>query len=281
MTIFGQVGLRPSQSKYKPLVYFLNILFLGSFITFCVATIGPFHAILKFLGGFKDTVNVFIGGFTAITFVIFVIWGAVSFKKYNIFCLLDEIILMRKNSLSKGELICLTTAHCIYLFQVLKYSAQALMSTVSSNNISNTDTYTSTLLIIRAIVFGDSLWMLLWNISVLICVISLIISREFQECTRDLESGLNENGPFSCKLFYETVERFRQLTLVVNKVDEMFSVLVAILLVTTFSLISGAIYYVVERESFKTFDSILVFSALIFSVLLSSLATLNHRVRKE
>ena len=155
------------------------------------------------------------------------------------------------------------------------------MFTVSYNVVNSVDNYTSILLIIRAFVYGDFLWMLLWNISVFICLVSLIISREFQKCTRDFELGFEEDAPFPCKLFHKTVERFRQLTLVVNKVDEMFSMFVGILLASTFSLIVGIIYFVVARKSFKTEGSNLMFSVLIFAVLLSSLAALHHRVRKR
>ena len=281
MTIFGQFGLRPRQTKYKCLAYFLDIWFLGSFIIFCVGTIGQFLVIFEILGGFKDIINIFVSGFTIITFVLFIMWGVVSFKKYNVFCLLDEVIHMRKNSLSKVELMCVTTAYCIYLVMLFKYSVQAVIMTVSWSLSNTSDFYTSMSIIIRSIVFGDIIWMLLWNISVLICLLSLIISREFQECTRDLESGLDEEGLFPCKLFHKTVERFGQLILVVNKLEEMFSLFVGILLVTTLSLIFGTIYYVAEKRPFETWDSLLVFSVLILAVLLSSLATLNHRVRKE
>ena len=85
-------------------------------------TIGQFFVILKVLGGFKDVINISMGGFAIITFIIFVMWAIVSFKKYNVFCLLDEVIHIRKYSLSKGEVLWITIANCIFLVLVLKHS---------------------------------------------------------------------------------------------------------------------------------------------------------------
>ena len=176
-----------------------------------------------------------------------------------------------------------TTAYCVFLAMFLRDLVCIVMLIVSNDsNLQTTfDNYIIILLNIRITAYFCTLWMLLWNITVLICLVCLIISREFQECTRDLESILDEDGPFPCKLFYEKVERFRQLTLIVNKVEEIFSVFLGIILASTLSLICGTTYYVVERESFETWDSVLVFSVIFFAVLLSSLATLNHRVRKR
>ena len=262
MTIFGHFGLRPSQSKYKLLVYFLNALFLGSFIIFCVGTFGQFLAISKFgPPGVKKVGHIFLSVFTVIIFIVFFMWGVVSYRKYNIFCLLDEVIHIRSNGLSKKDLMCITTAYCIFSVFFLRDIVRVIMLIVSSNrNVQETlDVYIIVLLTIRVTAYFNMV--LLWNISVLISLVNLIIMR--------------------CKLFHETVERFRQLTLVVNKVDEMFPVFVGILLASTFSLICGTTYHVVEKESFEMWDSVLVFSTLIFAALLSSLATLNYRVRER
>ena len=189
-------------------------------------------------------------------------WGVVSFKKYNVLCLLREIVHIRMNSLSKGELMFITTVNCIFSVYFLKDIVQAVMLIVS--NYSNVQRISNIhiiiLLTIQSAVHLCIVWMLLWNISVLICLVSLIISREFNECTRDFELGLDEDGHFPCKLYYETVDRFRQLTLVVNKVDEMFSAFVGIILASTFSLICGSTYYVVELLREKLLKGSTLFS---------------------
>ena len=91
-------------------------------------------------------------------------------------------------------------------------------------------------------------WMLFWNINLLLCADAFIISREFQKCISDFEIGLSSNGSLFSDIFHETIERFRKLKSIVNKVDSMFSFAVGILLYVALSTMCGAIYTMVTSE---------------------------------
>ena len=106
MALFGNFGLRPSQTKFKCLANFLDIWFLCSYTILCLGTIG--HLIMTFTvfhGDIKQIPNLFNASFIITATFIFTVWLAVIFKKYNLFCLLEDIIDVRSTKLSKAHRI--------------------------------------------------------------------------------------------------------------------------------------------------------------------------------
>ena len=132
--------------------------------------------------------------------------------------------------------------------------------------------------IVFASLYANISWMLMWNITFIMCVMALIISRAFEECITDLNITSEERSLCSDK-FFKIAERFTELSLVVNKLDFMFSFGVGIILTMALTTLCCAIYAVVSGEDPTIWYIATAYSALSFGFLLFSLSSLNYRVR--
>ena len=275
MTLFGQFGLRPSQIKHKCLAYCLDIHFICSYIMLCASILLNLAIIIIFfpsnLNQIKDlygTVYMIIIAFT------FTLWLILTFKKYNIFCLLEDVVSIRRAILGKGEIFCAVATMSVVGAIFITYGVISIIMEIHWNI-----SLLEIILITLNLLFTNVTWMLLWNITFLLCVIALVISREFQKCISDFKNILTEEGSFCSDTFFETEERLRQLTSVVSKVDSMFSFAVGIILTMALSTLCGAIYAVVIGEKPDEWYIAAVYGALSLGFLLFSLSTLNYKVR--
>ena len=271
MTIFGNFGLRPGQTKYKCFVYFLDIWFLCSYNILCLGTIGQLTVIFTVWNGdIKDIQNVFNVSYSIITTIIFTMWMVVTFKKYNIFCLLEDIVDVKSTKLSKLDILCLTVTISVIgiLHIAMNYAMVTLVLSITPNS----------LYIVLMLIYSNISFMLLWNITLLLCTIVVIMSRELQECVDELEVELNKDHSLTTYVLSQNMERFKQLICIVNKVDSMFSVAVGIILTTTLSTLCFAIYAVVTGISLGIFYTAVVSCAATLGLLLLWLPSLNHKV---
>ena len=193
MAIFGEFGLRPSQTEYKCLCYFLDILLICNYSIICRVNIG--ELIVLFRNDVTKFPNLFNGNFLIVIVVIFTVWIIATFKKYNLFCLLEAIIDIRSTKLSKG--------HKIYIAAVIFIFGSMSISIRYAAFIFFLSTYTvHPILIVLMLVDLNITWMLFWNINLLLCANAFIISREFQKCNNDFDIGLSSNGSLFSDIFH-------------------------------------------------------------------------------
>ena len=273
MTIFGQFGLRPSQTKHKCLAYFLDIWFLFSYIAVCVSSL--LHLGVLFTVYQSELNKIF--SLDSIVYVIiivmtFTLWLFITFKEYDVFFLLEDVVSIRKTKLGKGEIFLITAT--ISMVGTVFLTNGVLVIVTINWNMSSWYIFLN----LFQSVYDNTTWMLMWNITFLMCVITLIISREYQKSITDLCIISEERYLCSGKLF-EVSERFTELSSVVDKVDSMFSFPVGIILTMTLSSLCAAIYAVVVGENPIIWSMAVVYSALSLGFLLLSLSTLNYRVR--
>ena len=275
MSIFGQFGLRPSQTKHKCLAYFLDIWFICSYTTLSAAILHYLAIVLIFSPiNLNQIHNLYPTVYVIIIVITFTLWLVLTFKKYNIFCLLEDVVSIRRATLGKGEIFCvvitISVAGAIFITQGVVNRIMKIHWNISLLEI---------FFVILRLVFSNITWLLLWNITFLLCVIALVISTEFQKCISDLKNIITEDGSLCSDTFFETQERLRQLATIVCKVDSMFSLAVGIILTMTLSSLCGAIYAVVIGEEPDVWYMAVVYAALSLGLLLFSLSRLNHSVR--
>ena len=192
MVIFGQFGLRPSQTEYKCLSYFLDVLLICNYSIICTVNIG--ELIMLFRNDVTTFSNLFNANFLVVIIVIFTVWIITAFKKYNLFCLLEAIIDIKSTKLSKCHKIYIVAVIFIFGCMSISINYAALGFFLSTYTVHS-------ILIVLMLVDLNITWMLFWNINLLLCVNAFIISREFQKCIRDFEIGLSSNGSLFSDIF--------------------------------------------------------------------------------
>ena len=270
MTIFGQFGLRPSQTKHKCLAYVLDIWFLCSYTAICVPILLQIEVLFSvFQSGLNHIFNLYSAVYAVIIVITFTFWLILTFKKYNICCLLEDVVSIRRATLGKRDIVCITAISSIIGAVFISNGVLTILAT--NWNI-------SPLYIFFIVLYANITWMLMWNITFIMCVMALIISREFEECITDLNITSEERSLCADK-FFKIAERFTELSLVVNKLDFMFSFAVGIILTMALSTLCCAIYAVVSGEDPTIWYIATAYSALSLGFLLFSLSSLNYRVR--
>ena len=273
LAMFGQFGLRPSQTKHKCLAYVLDVWFLYSYIVVSVPCLLVFGVYFNaFHLDFNQIYSLYSTIYIIIIFITCTLWLVSIFKKYNIFCLLEDVVSNRKATLVKSDIFCIAV---IYIMFGTVFIINGVLPIVAMNlNISHLDIF----FIALSSLFVNISWMLMWNITLLMCVMTLIISKEFKKCITDLNI-ISEERSLCSDEFLKASERFRELSLVVNKLDSMFSFAVGIILSMDLGTLCIVTYAVVTGENPTMWYIATVYSALSLGFLLFSLSTLNNRVR--
>ena len=215
--------------------------------------------------------DVFNALFTITATIIFTVWLVLTFKEYNLFCLLEDIVDVRSTNFSKGHSIYIATGVVIMGSVWISVNYTALITFLSAY-IDNP------IMIVLMLIPSNITWMLVWNITFLLCVNAFILSREFQKCTSDLEIDLNENGALFSDIFYKTIERFRELTSVVNRMDSVFSFPIGIILIMTMYDMCGTIHLLVTGKYGGIWSTAVIACAMTSGFPLLFLSTLNYQV---
>ena len=274
MTIFCQFGLRPSQTEHKRLAYVLDIWFICSYSILFLGTIGQLS--VQFIVSQQDIQeiqNLFNVSYTIIATFTFTMWLFMTFKKYNLFCLLEDIVDVRSTRLGKGDIFCLAVTMGVIgtLLITINYAMVALLQSIPNSPIFS----------MFMLIYANISFTIIWNITLLLCTIVAIISREFQECIDELEIELNKHNSLNTDVLSQNMERFKQLISIVNKIDSIFSVAVGIILTLTLSTLCGAIYAMVTGINLGIFYSAAASCAATLGLLLLWLPSLNHTVRNK
>ena len=240
----------------------------------CLGTIGQLTITFTVSNeDIKEIQNLFNVSYSSISTIIFTVLLIITFKKYYIFCLLEDIVNVRSAKLRKGDIFCLTVTVSVIgiLYIIMNYAMVTLVLHLKYKH----------LYIVLMLIYSNISFMLLWNITLLLCITVVIISREFQKCIDELEIELNKRDSLTTTVLSQNLEIFKQLISTANKADSMFSFAVGIILTTTLSTSCGAIYAVLIGKSLGIFYSAVASCAAILGLLLLWLPSLNHKVRRN
>ena len=223
MTLFGTFGVKPSQMRHKCAAYLINIWFVLCYITVCAVGGIQFLVTLVYMGESPDLIDqMYSLSYAIIAGILYTVWVYLVYKEYNLYCLLEEILSIRRNKLSKKEKCCIGILITVFvaLFVLINYVMGTMVNSDWSSGVA-----LNVFFIVVLTVYSNISYMLVWNITLLLCFITLVLSSEFQHCVSGLKISLVAGGrPSFCKeSFYRTAERFRELTEVVNQVGSFVS----------------------------------------------------------
>ena len=249
--MFGLLGFRPGQILNKIVGYFINLMFFFNYGSVLAVTVARITNVKEYY----HTINKFFTGFAVIMTIKFTILIHIFFKRYNFVCLLKDISNKRKHSLSKKELLfvwtifiaTVTMVICIvyhgsyvYVLPVLKtgYHYFNFAFKIKKNSL----LIARTTVIFEYVIFMNSTWISIIATSVLVNVIAVVLRREFDKCIENLQEKINETGLLSGDTFSETVQRFQELRVMVEKVDDMFFLDFALNLCLSLGILCSSIY---------------------------------------
>ena len=279
MTIFGQCGWRTGQCRVKYITYIINTWLFCGFVFVCFSNI-HFTAVVLSSPEFNTMRKLSYIGYTFVITVMFGMWEIILLKKNDLACLLQHILHIRRHSLTKTGFLAVIIMLTLFLAINCNISL-IIMVRVDSLFGTNDKVSVRYLLYLELLISTSSSWMLVLNISLLICVISIILSREFKKSLTTLEEHLKENKILDIETLYTTTERFREVTSVVNEMDEMFSGVVGVILTIALSCLCVAVYSVLSGQSPVSWYIGGIYSTVTIAMLLPSLSSLNYQVSRN
>ena len=287
MILFGHFGFRISQCDNKCFAVFVNFLFIFTYLMVWCAGLCIVY-ILYNMVGFKHIDSLFNYGFAALIVIMFTILLVKSYKKYNLVNLLKDIKDIRQHSTSKKNTICIAIVTCLLVAVVIFvniFTLGYLFKNFGEQKlrISNIMQTSSPILlgfvtVVTNFMYPNTSWMLVTNLSFLLCVISIVLSVEFKNCVYNLKKSFLEENLLSTQLFYETANRYNELISIVHKVDEIFSGIVSVILVLSLGMLCGAVYAISNGADSTNWFNLMLYSVLNLAILLPPLANLNQKV---
>lgn len=289
MALFGSFGCRTGQTKYKMLSFLLNLICV---LNSTVVTILNVITILNFLDK-KNVNSLFMITFESINTVTTVCLLAILYKKYNLIMLLKKVKNIRQCHLTKWEVLHILVillsilSVTIYIYAlnirfIVKLYRRGLIAFYQPYKwkISNP-------ILIQILLFSETMlhlnvsWLLTSSTGFMICVISLVLSKEFQKCVLDLEKSFTEQRCLTEDTFNQSKDRFYKLVSVVQKVDEMFSFFIGFVLIQSLALLCFAIYSSLQGQDIEAWTAQVILSSLAVATLLPPLAKLSSKVNTE
>ena len=317
LVFFGQFGLRLKQSKHRCLPLIFNTMFLISYCSVWFGSVGMLTVFYLIPDWHRSDISrISDVAFALIMPVLFTTWAFVCFKSYNLYSLLEDLIKIRQNSLSKSTLIPVIFAVEDFFTPYSHHGYYWFLKVVFYNHV---------------IFYTMAAWMVIMNLSFLMCIISIILVREFDACIAHLKTcisnanngnntdnsrgnasndGINvENSSnnqnsntnnvdnkginpesttnigdsnaqlcFSIDLFYDTADRFLELASVVNSADVMLRVPLGIILAVSMGSLCIGVYAVVVGGGIETWYFLILLSGSAILALLPSLSALHNKV---
>ena len=287
MLPFGLLGFRPGQLFNKIIGYVMNTMFLFNYGLILMVTI----ARLSNVYDYERTHVKFITDFVVFMTIKFTILFYIYFQRFNFICLLENITKIRKYSLLKLEVIFVTIpfiaiiAMTIYLIFYLSYHYVLPVIRTGNNYFVFAFEHKSPLIaritiILEFIIYLNITWISLLSTCFLINVISVVLRREFGKCIENLQEKVKETKILSGDIFSEIVERFQELRLMVEKVDDMFFIDFTLNLCALLGMLCSSIYGIyVGHFTFKDMHLHILVSMVTLLITLPPSAALQSKVR--
>ena len=289
MLTYGLFGFRSGQLLNKTCGVLMNLFFVFNVII--VTSVGLGY-IISHSDEFKSFQFKMFVGYIVLEMINFTLLFYKFYKKYNVYCLLLDILCIKMYTLTKQNIIYVLimlsgfVAVLIYIFIDMVLIIIDVFTTGKSDLwepflVKTDDPLLLKILVIpEHMIFGNQIWAFPSFTSFMICVIAIVLSREFDGCVADLQSKCNKNKYLNSGGLFGTIDRFYELASIVHKVDEMFSVFIGLNLTAALGMLCGAIYGVLAGEgTLEEWSMPVMVSIVTLILLLPSVASLNSKVR--
>ena len=285
MLPFGLLGFRPGQLFNKIIGYIINTMFLFNYGLILTITIARFYNVMDY----ENTLPKFFTGFAVVMTIKFTILIYIYFRKFNFMCLFEDLIILRKHSLSKKEifLVIITftaiVVMSIYLIYYVSYLwVPPVLRTGHSFKFTfenNDPTQARATIILEFLIFITTTWVSILATGFFINVISVVLRREFDKCIENLQEKIEETGILSSDIFSKTVERFQELRGLVEKVDDMFFLDFVLNLCLSLGILCGSLYGIyVGHFTYENMHIPVIFSMATLLITLPPSAALHTKV---
>ena len=278
MICFGCFGFRSGQLTRGIWACLINLFFFFSF-TWLITIL---CIVLITTKSFHNIYAIFMSLVFLCYLIHYILLTYKFYKKYNLYCLFQDIKNARLNRLSKLE----TLKVFFLLFLCLPYLIYLLYSiTIHANkefwNIVTTDpVWTKILMILHPFLSSILVNMSIACSSFMTCVFAIVLSREFDQCNRDLKDKITTDRYLTDDTFMRATKRFNELANMVDKLNEMTRDLVAIVLVIALGFLCVTIYSIIMDSRPVTVYMVNVCGPILIIILLLPQAMLlNEKVK--
>ena len=283
MLLFGLLGQRSGQlfTKYPSRILNIYVAF-----TCCNVLINDTGHVINIYGfiSVERFFYVFYCGVT-LTSLAFLLYK--MYKEYNLYSLLNDIITTCNSTLKKNYAVLMYVSYmlitldlCYYTYycvKVFKNYTEVRIFTVKVTKETVTDVF-----LVHHVLAIISSWMCVLCSNLLLCIICLVISENYDGVTSVLKKRIKRNRSLTDDAFSEATERFYQLADLVGKVDDMFSDIVGITFCLSLVILCCAIYAMsVESGTIEGWSVPTIMSLTMLFVLLTSAPTLHNRVSRN
>ena len=283
MMMFGLFGHRPGQINNKIFSFSLNLLCFINYLIILVVVVWYLRVILINYQH-VDFVLIFFAGFCTLlagysTFLLYIFY-----KKYNLFCLLQDTKNLQKGCMKKIHLV---YVWMMFLLIVINFSATICISLddIIVPSFTGSDPSLSGLvMLVELLLYSIVAYSLIVAPSFMVSVLSIVMATEFDRCSEDFENSLKKADKLSVAELSKMTDKFDDLTLMVDKVDAMFSLPVGLTLAASLGSLCMTVYKTVTFgfDFTTSLGSLNVSgSALALMILLPSLTLLYSKVNSN
>ena len=280
MALFGLLGQRPGElfTKYPSLI--LNLYVAFTCVNIIINDTG--HVIKNY--DFISVERFFYAFYYGVTLTSLAFLLYKMYKEYNLYSLLNDIISTCNCTLKKNYAVLMYLSYililsdlCYYTYycvKVFKYFTEVRIFTMKVTGKSVTDFF-----LVHHVSAIISSWMCVICTNLLLCIICLVISENYDVVSSVLKERIRKNRCLTDEAFSEATQRFYELADLVGKIDDMFSDIVGITFCLSLVILCCAIYAMsVESGTIEGWSVPTIMSLTMLFVLLTSAPTLHSRV---
>ena len=248
---FGHLGFRPGQAGKGFTFVIVNFLCVSSYILEVISFISDL------INVYSNPLNMqFTIAFASMIFLFFTLKMCKLYKKYNVISLIKNIKDIRRHSLDMYEktwiifMICIMFSAIIILMygaygiamEFVKLGKQIIIIKAESPGL-------KLLAVLKMVIYGNSVWVLVYGYGFLIAIIAIVLKKEFNACIHQLENNITKENTLTKEQFSTTIHRFYELTSVVHKVDKMLSDIIALVMIISMALLCSGTFGLITGEA--------------------------------
>ena len=286
MVQFGMFGFRPDQLGKHRVGYVFNSIVILGYLLIITVGIGYFCNPKEY----RYTAYKFMAVYVIAMVIQFTLLIFILYKDYNLLFLLRDMENVRRHSLERKELclisliLTLILTMVIFLEMYLSKNINERFETWESDNTlytidTNDPILFKTFAILEGLIYMNTTNMSMVLTSLLVVVIAVVFSKEFEKCIQELRAEIKKDNSLSNNQFSMSVERFYELIAVVEKSDDLLSITVGFNVTVCLGMLCGGTYACfIGDGTFKEWHIPILISVVALAVLLPPLVALNRKV---
>ena len=283
MMLFGLFGHRPGQINNKIISFLLNLLCFINYLIICVVVV----CFLRDIVQFNRYSLLYYEGFSVLVGINYTFLLHILYKKHNLFCLLEDVRILRRTRMQKTKLLHLWV---MFLLNIITFALVIFISVARVHGHgpripppiefaeSSFLTMDGVLALLELFVYPVTAWASIIAPSFMLSVLAAMVANEFDTCNSDLEQTMRTANTISLGEFSKMTDNFHDLAMMVKKVDAMFSKSVALNLASSLGSLCVAVYTIDQGQNVTTWTLALSCPALTLITLIPSLTSLNTKV---